>query len=63
MAKRQSFADKANKKSHAKVCPVCNATIEAIRIVDPTYRSDKKSWKFGDRMVEVCKCNEKEVFA
>ena len=63
MAKRQSFADKANKKSHTKICPVCKSTVEAVRLVDPTYTTDKKSWKFRDRIVEMCKCNEKQILA
>jgi hypothetical protein len=61
MAKRQSFADKASKKAHVKTCPVCNSVMEAVRLVDPAYTTDKKSWKFKDKIVEICKCNEKEI--
>ena len=61
MAKRQSFADKASKKSHVKICPVCNSQVDAYRMVDPTITTDKKSWKFKDKIVEICKCNEKEI--
>ncbi|MCC6962627.1 MAG: hypothetical protein IT585_05195 [candidate division Zixibacteria bacterium] len=61
MAKRQSFADKASKKAHVKLCPVCGTAVEPTRVVDPTYTTDKKSWKFKDRIVEICKCNQKEL--
>jgi hypothetical protein len=61
MAKRQSFADKASKKAHVKLCPICNSAIDAVRLVDPAYSSDKKSWKFKDKIVEICKCNEKAI--
>ncbi len=63
MAKRQSFADKASKKTHATICPVCSAQVEYVRLVDPAYSTDKKSWKFKDKLIGICKCNEKEVLA
>ena len=61
MAKRQSFADKASKKSHVKICPVCSTAMEPIRLVDPTFTTDKKSWKFKDKIVAMCKCNQKDI--
>jgi phage FluMu protein Com len=61
MAKRQSFADKASKKAHVKICPICNSALNAVRLVDPAFTSDKKSWKFKDKIVEICKCNEKDI--
>ncbi|MGB5105720.1 MAG: hypothetical protein WBP29_03095 [Candidatus Zixiibacteriota bacterium] len=61
MAKRQSFADKASKKAHVKICPVCSTAMEPIRLVDPTFTTDKKSWKFKDKIVEMCKCNQKDI--
>lgn len=61
MAKRQSFADKASKKSHVKICPICNSAMDAVRLVDPSFTSDKKSWKLKDKIVEICKCNKKDI--
>lgn len=61
MAKRQSFADKASKKAHTKMCPVCATAVEPTRVVDPSYSTDKKSWKFKDKIVEICKCNQKDL--
>ena len=61
MAKRQSFADKASKKAHVSVCPVCNSNIEFARVVAPTYSTDKNSWKVKDKMVGICKCNQKDI--
>lgn len=63
MAKRQSFADKANKKVNVTICPVCNTQVEWVKMVDPTFNEGKQSWKFKNRQVGICKCNEKEVLA
>jgi hypothetical protein len=63
MAKRQSFADKASKKVHTTVCQVCDSQVEWVRLIDPTYSSGSKSWRFKDKQVGVCKCNEKEIYA
>jgi hypothetical protein len=63
MAKRQSFADKASKKVSVAVCPVCSSQIEYLRVVDPTYVESKKAWKLKDKLVGICKCNEKEILA
>lgn len=63
MAKRQSFADKANKKVAVTICPVCGQQVEWVKMVDPAFNESKKSWKFKNRQVGICKCNEKEVLA
>lgn len=63
MAKRQSFADKASKKAHVTICPVCESQVEWVRLVDPAYSDAKKSWKLKDKLVGICKCNEKEILA
>lgn len=61
MAKRQSFADKASKKSHQTICPVCDTPLQYVKHV----KAEKNGggWKFRAVNVGVCKCNEKEVYA
>jgi hypothetical protein len=60
MAKKQSFADKANKRKHAVICPVCNSESTAVKLVQAEKRGE--NWRFVNKPVMVCKCNEKEVF-
>ncbi len=63
MAKAQSFADKLKKKTgaHKLVCPECNGEIQRVKSVKSVPSSG--GWKFNQRMIDVCKCNEKEVYA
>lgn len=65
MAKAQSFADKVNKKSrvHSNVCPECNSEFKRVQSVKPYQSQTQGSWKFNQKMVDVCKCNEKEVYS
>ncbi len=60
MAKRQSFADKAAKKKHSDHCPVCGGEITHIKLMKAVNRDG--SWRFVNRPVGVCKCNEAEVY-
>ncbi|HOP05853.1 MAG TPA: hypothetical protein PLF13_01040 [candidate division Zixibacteria bacterium] len=59
MAKKQSFSDKANKKSHETVCPVCSEVIQFVKFVKPV-KSDKGGWKMRAQNVGICKCNQAE---
>jgi len=60
MAKKQSFSDKANKKSHGQTCPVCEAPIQFIKHVKAVKSGN--GWKFRAVNTGVCKCNEKEIY-
>jgi len=60
MAKKQSFSDKANKKSHAVNCPVCSEAIQFIKVVKPV-KGDKGGWKMRAQNVGVCKCNNADI--
>ncbi len=62
MAKRQSFADKASKKSHVDTCPVCSGDIQYVKHVK-AIRAENGGWKYRAQNVGVCKCNEKEIYA
>lgn len=62
--KQQSFAEKAAKGLGKKgnICPTCGQAIESIKLVTSELSAIKSSWKFNQRFVAVCKCNEAEVF-
>lgn len=61
MAKKQSFSDKSNKKSHAKICPVCSEQMQLIKFVR-SIKTEVGAWKFRTVNTGVCKCNQKEVY-
>jgi predicted RNA-binding Zn-ribbon protein involved in translation (DUF1610 family) len=58
-----SFADKVAKDARKVVdrCPKCGAQIQIVKQV--VSRKVEDIWKFNTRMVKVCKCNEREVYA
>jgi len=62
MAKAKSFADKVAKNSmdFKKHCQKCGEAYTNIRLVK-AEKSAAGSWRFNDRNVAVCKCNDKEV--
>ena len=64
MAKQQSFADKAAKaaKQKGRKCPKCENIYEPILVV-ASEQATSGAWKFNHKRIQVCKCNEKEVFA
>lgn len=65
MAKSSGFAAKVAKGSSARaarVCPECGQTIAAVKLVTSEPSPIKKSWKFNQRFVSLCKCNEDEVY-
>ena len=65
MAKQQTFADKATKAAAMKgsKCPVCGTIYLPILMVSSERSKISTSWKFNEHRVQVCKCNEKEVYA
>jgi uncharacterized OB-fold protein len=65
MAKQQSFADKAAKAAQMKgaKCPTCGGIYQPILMVSSEWSTVSSAWKFNERRVQVCKCNEKQVYA
>jgi hypothetical protein len=65
MAKQQTFADKATKAAAQKgaKCPVCGTIFQPILFVTSERSKTGANWKFNERRVQVCKCNEKQIFA
>ncbi len=64
MAKAQDFAEKARKATQEKgvKCPKCG-TIRVPTLYVQSVRSLHNSYRFNRQRVQVCKCNEKELFA
>jgi hypothetical protein len=65
MAKVQTFADKASKAAAQKgaKCPVCGTVFQPILYVTSERSKTGSDWKFNERRVQVCKCNEKQIYA
>lgn len=63
MAKQQTFADKAT-KAHAqgKKCAKCG-TIKQPLLIVTSEPSKHGSVRFSHKRVNVCQCNEKEIYA
>ncbi len=63
MAKTQSFADKATKAAQMKgaKCPVCGTIFQPIKLVSSEHAAS--GWKFNEHRVQLCKCNEKEIYS
>ncbi len=64
MAKDRSFAAKLAKGAvEGNKCPVCGEVKNMIMVVNTDKKESKGSWRFKEKFVAVCKCNEKEVYA
>lgn len=55
-----TFADKVKKEKHVVYCPKCSGAIEQVFCVT-AEKSSSGSWKFRQRHVGVCKCNQDEI--
>ncbi|HEX9653608.1 MAG TPA: hypothetical protein VGA99_07840 [bacterium] len=65
MSKDRSFAAKVAKASGGKSgnhCQQCGEAYATVQLVVSEKSAVTKSWKFNDRFVRVCKCNEAEVY-
>jgi hypothetical protein len=62
MAKVKSFADKVAKNSmdFSKHCPVCKESFRTVQVVK-AEKSAGGAWRYRERYLPVCKCNEKEA--
>lgn len=65
MAKQTSFAAKVAKAAATKgvKCPVCGTVLQPILMVSSERSKVAASWKFNERRVQVCKCNEKQIYS
>jgi len=64
MAKDKSFAAKMGKSAKdLGECPQCGEVRNSVLVVASEKKENTESWKFKEKMVQVCKCNENEVYA
>ena len=64
MAKDRSFAAKVAKAERpVNKCPACGQERVNMMLIKSVFKADKKSWKFQERTLAICKCNEKEIQA
>ena len=62
MAKKQDFMSKTMKKSSAgNICPKCENPINYMQVVKTEKSKKTDSWRFNQRFVGVCKCNENDL--
>ena len=57
-----TFADKMKREKHVVICPVCGGPIQAILFVKSEKSPSGEGWKFREKHISVCKCNQAEVY-
>ena len=63
MPKDRSFAAKVAKGAHeGRKCPTCGEVFNMVMVVFSEKNESKDSWRFREKHVAVCKCNEKEIY-
>jgi len=63
MAKKQDFASKTSKMAkHGKSCPVCGEYYSFVLTSEMVASKKEGAYRFAERNVPVCKCNEKEIY-
>jgi len=63
MAKVQSFAEKVAKgtKDFTTNCPECDESYTMIKLVTAEKSDKTNAYRFKERNVPMCKCNEGEL--
>jgi hypothetical protein len=59
--KQTTFADKMKKEKEVFYCSKCGGAKQSILYVE-SVKSDAGSWKFREKQVDVCKCNQAEIY-
>lgn len=60
--KPSSFADKMKKEKKVVYCKKCGGAIQPLVYVKSEWSDHTNSWKFKERAIGVCKCNQKEIY-
>ena len=64
MAKKQDFLSKTLKKDKpGNICPTCESLISYIKYVKTERSKKTNSWRFSQKNLGVCKCNENEIYS
>ncbi|MBN2030553.1 hypothetical protein JW824_09940 [bacterium] len=63
MAKAKTFADKVSKATHdfTTHCPKCGESIVSAKLVTSEKSTKTGAWRFNEKLVKLCKCNERET--
>jgi hypothetical protein len=59
--KGTTFADKVKKETHVVYCSKCGGALQPILYVT-SEKSKSGSWRFREKRVQVCKCNQAEIY-
>lgn len=66
MAKDRSFIAKIAKAlaqdGAGDSCPECGETYDRVQLVVSEQQKTTGAWKFNQRFLRVCKCNQEEVY-
>lgn len=60
----KGFAEKTAKsaKNTKIVCPVCGENIDYVKHIETISDPAKKSMRFKEKMVGICKCNHDQIY-
>ena len=63
MGHAKTFADKMAKSAvdYTKHCPVCGESLRPVQYVVSEKSETSGAWRFNQRFVGVCKCNEHDI--
>ncbi len=61
--KDKSFSAKlgVNKEDQKNHCNKCGETFNYVQVIN-SIKDNNEVWKFKERYVSVCKCNQNEVY-
>jgi len=65
MAKDKSFGAKLAKAAGAssRHCPECGELYTTVHVVQSVENKTKNGYRFKEKFVSVCKCNQNEVMS
>ena len=63
MGKGKSFADKVAKQTmdFSTHCPQCGESMSTVKLITSETSEATGAIRFRQKLVKVCKCNEKEI--
>jgi len=63
MAKGKTFADKVAKagQDFHKHCAKCGEAITMIKLITSKQSEKTNAWRFNQKFIGICKCNENEI--
>ena len=63
MGHAKTFAQKVAKSAtdYTKHCPECGESLHTIKYVVSEKSKETGAWRFNQKFIGICKCNEKEI--